>query len=1040
MELINPFYKIQDPDKNIFVIREQEYKNLEEKIREILKPAEELGFELTDFGIREHRFSMEGELDRTLKRNIVIKFKKLQSEINLSMSIPKLIDGNYIYINGKRKIPLFQLFDIPVVTRGKTLKIRTNCATLTVMESKDAPYVKVSFLNKMVPLSLLMLSYYGLEYLDQMFGLKDLEYTTPNTLMEKLIYDIKCFYDSSDGYSQDDFIKELGKFSSKYDPTQKGQDMVYALDIILKCDTMSARFFKTQSILEELIDMIKSEKIDDTNYVNKRIRCFEYVVLAKISKTIFDFCMSNRTAKQPKFNINSTQILSECNVSDIVQFDFSINPVDELTKLSRTSLVGPGGFDRENVPKHLRDISPSMFGRVCPVDTPDRENCGVLQNLIPNTILDGNLKFTEDYLKLQPISIPVSLVPFLEHDDQTRLQMASSQMRQAICLTDFDAPMIQSGCEGLYSDQTQFVRRAKKNGEVIFLDSNQMIVVYEDKTIDMFETFYRKIYVENLDLIDSIYFKSGDKFKAGDILIESSFCKNGKINIGKNLLTAVTSYDGYNFEDGILISDRLTTGKDVFTSIHFVDLSFTLSASKVLLNLPYRTKEELEEEKRMKRRMYKPLPDPKATKGKSPLNFEVLKAGTPYAILKEVPCGPMDFASIFEEPMSLTIKKQIVGVNEVNIFVNEWNKEIPEFNDWVEKKIQSQISYEKEIQKPIYDALPKDEALQFIRDHDLDKFSHVGKYKSKNEKINGMHVEMYGVYTRTIAVGDKIGNRHGNKGVISRIVPHDKMPKLEDGRNVDICINALGVPSRMNIGQIFELHMGLALENLKGQLHKLIDLNKSQDDIKNHLVEFISIIDNTRGKWYSQQFIERLPLIVTKEFINELTIIQPPFESTTKEMLKVAMAFTNTPYEQKVYLPEFECFTENAVAVGNMYFFRMTHIAESKLSARGIGLYMKKTLQPIGGGNKRKGAVQKNGGKQNGGQRLGEMESACLIAQDATANLKEMMTTKSDCIDLKNEYIKTQIDPDHKETKVMDNVPETVKLFHSYLTVIGLKK
>ena len=123
-----------------------------------------------------------------------------------------------------------------------------------------------------------------------------------------------------------------------------------------------------------------------------------------------------------------------------------------------------------------------------------------------------------------------------------------------------------------------------------------------------------------------------------------------------------------------------------------------------------------------------------------------------------------------------------------------------------------------------------------------------------------------------------------------------------------------------------------------------------------------------------------------------------------------------------------------------MYFFRMTHIAESKLSARGIGLYMKKTLQPIGGGNKRKGAVQKNGGKQNGGQRLGEMESACLIAQDATANLKEMMTTKSDCIDLKNEYIKTQIDPDHKETKVMDNVPETVKLFHSYLTVIGLKK
>jgi hypothetical protein len=1040
MDLINPFYKLHNLNKNIFTIRKDEYQDLENKIRQILVPAEELGFEIVDFGIRDHRFSMEGELDRTLKKNIVIKFKKLTAEINLSMSIPKLIDGNYFYINGKRKIPLFQLFDIPVVTRGKTIKIRTNCATLTVIEFKEEPFIRVSFLNKIVPLSLLLLSYYGLDYLDQKFGLKDMEYESTNTLIEKLVYDLKGYYDTSEDYSQDDFIKELGKFSSKYDPTQKGQDMIYALDIILKCDIMSSKFFRTQSILEELIDVIQSEKIDDTNYINKRIRCFEYIVLAKVSKTIFDFCMSNRTAKSPKFNINSTQILSDCNVSDIVQFDFSINPIDELTKLSRTSLVGPGGFDRENVPKHLRDITPSMFGRVCPVDTPDRENCGVLQNLIPNTILDSNLKFTDEYLELQPISIPVSLVPFLEHDDQTRLQMASSQMRQSICLTDFDIPMIQSGCEGLYTDQTQFVRRAKQNGEVIFLDSNHMIVVYDDKTVDIFDTFYRKIYVENLDLIDSIYFKVGDKFKAGDILIESSFCKNGKINIGKNLLTAVTSYDGYNFEDGILISDRLINGKDVFTSIHFIDLSFTLSPSKVLFNLPYRTKDELEEERRTKKKIYKPLPNPKATKSKSPLNFEVLKAGTPYAILKEIPSGPMDFSSIFEEAIPLTIKKQVVGVNEVNIYANEWNKEIPEFNDWVEKKIQSQIEYEKELQKPIYDSLPKDEALQFIRDHDLDKFSHTGKYKSKNEKINGMYVEMYGVYTRSIAVGDKIGNRHGNKGVISRIVPHDKMPRLEDGRHVDICINALGVPSRMNIGQIFELHLGLALENLKKQLIQMIDSDKSQDDIKSYLITFISMIDNTKGKWYSSQFIERVPLIVTKEFIEELTIIQPPFESCTKEMLKIAMEFTGSKYEQKVYLPEFDCFTENMIACGWMYFFRMLHIAESKMTARGIGLYMKKTLQPIGGGNtKRKGILNK-GLKPPGGQRAGEMELACLIAQDATENLREILTTKSDCIDKKNQWIKQMIDSDHKETKVIDGCPETVKLLHNYLTVIGIQK
>jgi len=1031
MELTNPVYKIQNPVNNIFTIREKEYSELEILIREVLKPAEELGFELMEFGIKDSRFSNEGELDKTLKKTVVIKFKKLEDEINLSMAIPKLVGGNYFYINGKKKIPLYQLFDIPVVTRGKTIKIRTNVATLTVILSKEEPSVQVNFIGKTIPLSLLLFSYYGPEEVENKFKLKELDYSIlkKDTVYEKLIHDLKMYSDASPNYEQDDFIKELGRFSSKYDPTQKGQDMVYALSIMLKCDIMSARFFKNNCVIEELLEVLQNPNVDDTEYSNKRIRCFEYIVLGKISKTIFDFCVSNRNAKKPKYNVNSTLILSECNVSDIVQFDFSINPIEELTKLSRTSLVGPGGFDKENVPKHLRDITPSMFGRVCPVDTPDRENCGVLQNLISNTILDENLRFSENYLVNQPISIPVSLVPFLEHDDQTRLQMASSQMRQAICLTDFDVPMIQSGCEGLYTDYTQFVRRAKKDGEVIFLDSNCMVVVYEDKTIDIFDTFYRKVYVENLDLIDSIYFKTGDKFKTGDILLESSFCKNGKINIGKNLLTAVTSYDGYNYEDGILISDRLLNGKNVFTSIHFIDLSFNLPIHKVLLNLPYRTKDEIEEEKRLKRRIYKPLPNPKTTNGKSSTNFEVLKKEMPYAIMKDIPCGQMDFSSIFREATQLNIKKNLVGINEVNIYANEWNKEIPEFNEWVENKIQSQIDYEKEIQKPIYDALPKDEALQFIRDNNLDKFSHVGKYKNKNEPINGMNVEIYGIYTRQIAVGDKIGNRHGNKGVISRIVPHEKMPKLADGRNVDICINALGVPSRMNIGQIFELHMGFALENLKKQLNKMIDDNEHQDEIKKHIVTFITIIDNTKTKWYTTQFIEQLPLIITKEFIDEFTIIAPPFESSTKEMVKAAMEFTGSEYDQKVFLPEFGCWTENKVACGSMYFFRMTHIAESKLSARGIGRYSKKTAQPV------------SGKKFKGGQRIGEMESACLIAQDAIENLKECLTTKSDCVDLKNQYIKDMIDSTQKDpNQVIDSVPESVKMLNSYLVVLGLDK
>ena len=462
MAIENPIYKVGDPNNHIFSIRQHEYAALLENVRKILIPAEELGFDLIEYRLKEPRFS-NGEICKTLKKNLIIRFSKGTSQIDLSMQIPSLVDGNYIVINGRKKIPLFQLFDIPIVTRGKSIKIRTNVVTIMVFPQKDPPYIHISLLGRKIPLHLLMSGYFGPDVVDTKYNLSSMAdapvITDASTLRDKLLYDLKMFHDNSRGITQDDIIKEIGKYYSQYNARVKGEDIIYAIDLILKVDPISAVFFRQENILDEIVSVLDVE-LDDTDMTNKRIRCLEYVVLAKISKAIFDMCMSNRTARQPKFNINSTQIVAECNVSDIVQFDFSINPIDELTHLSRTSLVGPGGFNRQNVPEHLRDIMPSMFGRLCPVDTPDRDNCGVLQNLIPNVILDENLRFSPEFLEKQPISIPVSLVPFLEHDDQTRLQMSSSQTRQAIMLQNFDQPMIKSGCENLYTKYTQFVKIA----------------------------------------------------------------------------------------------------------------------------------------------------------------------------------------------------------------------------------------------------------------------------------------------------------------------------------------------------------------------------------------------------------------------------------------------------------------------------------------------------------------------------------------------------------------------------------------------------
>jgi DNA-directed RNA polymerase subunit beta len=233
----------------------------------------------------------------------------------------------------------------------------------------------------------------------------------------------------------------------------------------------------------------------------------------------------------------------------------------------------------------------------------------------------------------------------------------------------------------------------------------------------------------------------------------------------------------------------------------------------------------------------------------------------------------------------------------------------------------------------------------------------------------------------------------------------------------------------MNIGQLYELHLSMSLYDLKQNIIKMIQEKKAQDDIKKYLLDYIKIIDKTIGSWYYNQFEEQLPKEITEDFINDLSIIQPPFESCKFDDIEAALDYTDSKFKQKVYDPLSKTYLKNDIAVGLIYFFRMVHIAEEKLAARGIGTYAKRTLQPLGGR------------KNKGGQRCGEMETACIIGHDAPVNLFEFLTTKSDCIDLKNQYIRSFIDPNFTEdNKELDSVPESVKLLNSYLTVIGVDK
>lgn len=1014
MNIINKNFELKED--NIFDIRKREYANLLNNVKMMLEPVKEIGFTIKEIGIKPARLS-QGELFRSLKENFIIKLTKDIQELDLSVYIPKLIEDNYIIINGRRKIPFFQLYDLPIITRGDQIKLKTNVATIFVEDTNELPFIKVNFLKGHVPLALLLFCKYDRDKIFDDFQLDSIDVN--KDMFSKLRLDLKGYYESSEGFERKDFITEVGRLYTTYNPLKKGETIIYALDIIPKIDIMSAKFFKTNSVIDELVEVIKGDEsisilnvltdrssYSDLLFTNKRIRCFEYIVLSHIAQSIFDLCIVNRTSTKPLFNINSTKILSDCNVSDIVQFDFSINPLDEITKLCRTSLVGPGGFKKENVPTHLRDVYSSMLGRICPVDTPDRDNCGVLQNLLPNVNLDENLKFTDEQLDKQIISPVVSTVPFLEHDDQTRLQMSSSQMRQAIQLLNFDKPIIQSGCESTYSDYTKFCIRAKKDGVVVSdtrnnVINNYLIVSYDDGDVDIIDIDFNNNYVDNFYVLYK-QVKKGDRFKKGDILAKSSFIDDdGNINIGKNLLTAVMPYFGYNYEDGLIISDRL---EEMFRSVHYRNLSFILPPNYVLGPIQKGT--------------YRPLPH---------INQRIFKGGV-FAIKRKVPNDYTYSGRVFEDEQELTVDKDML-IQRVNIYPNNWCKQVMEFDDWVKKKIDRQKAKQKEIISLINEHFPPIRAEEIIKEKNLNKFNWTGKYRNKGERINGMLVEIGGIYERKLSVGDKIANRHGNKGVISTIIKHDRMPILENGKHVDICINPLGIISRMNIGQLFELHLSMSVIDLKNQLKEMIKKNDDQKLVKDYLFKYIKIIDNTEGNWYYKQFVDQTPEIIDDDFIDDLSIIQPPFESIKSDQLYEAMKYTGTLYKYRVYDPHTKGWLINTIAVGYLYFFKLVHIAEDRLAGRGIGPYTRRTLQPPGGR------------KMDGGQRLGEMEVNAIISQGGMKNLNEMLTTKSDCIDLQNKFIKENVETAlvSDDDKEIDKKPESLHLFNSYLTVIGLK-
>lgn len=636
-------------------------------------------------------------------------------------------------------------------------------------------------------------------------------------------------------------------------------------------------------------------------------------------------------------------ILDFFGSGQLSQFMDQSNPLSELTHKRRISALGPGGLSRERAGFEVRDVHDSHYGRICPIETPEGPNIGLIGSLAIYAkinkygfietpyikVVDGKADFDRieylaadeeeglfiaqadtkigennellgevvcrfgheivnitgekvDYLDISPkqvVSVSAGLIPFLEHDDANRALMGSNMQRQAVPLLRTEAPYIGTGLERKVAVDSGALVVSKVDGKVVYVDASKIIIEDENGK----EHKYRLLNYErsnaSMCLHQTPLVSLGEEVKVGSILADGPATKGGDLALGRNILMAFMPWEGYNYEDAILISDRLRKD-DVFTSIHI---------------------EEYEIEARNTK-----LGDEEITREIPNISEEALRK--------------LDANGI------ITIGSE-VGPGDILV-----GKTAP--------KGETEPPAEEKLLRAIFGEKARD-----VRDTSL-RMPHGSKgtvveilelsRENGDELKAGVNkaIKILVAEKRKITVGDKMSGRHGNKGVVSRVLPAEDMPFLADGTHLDVVLNPLGVPSRMNIGQVLEVHLGMAMGNYNGGTH----------------------------------------------------IVTPVFDGASEEQVKDYLEKLGFPRSGKVDLYDGRTGDkfDNPVTVGRMYMLKLHHLVEDKMHARAIGPYSLVTQQPLGGK------------AQFGGQRLGEMEVWALEAYGASNILQEMLTVKSD--------------------------------------------
>ncbi|MDC3166014.1 DNA-directed RNA polymerase subunit beta [Candidatus Pelagibacter sp.] len=801
--------------------------------------------------------------------------------------------------------------------------------------------------------------------------------------------------------------------------------------------------------------------------------------------------------------------------SQLSQFMDQTNPLSEITHKRRVSALGPGGLTRERAGFEVRDVHPTHYGRICPIETPEGPNIGLINSLSTyakinkygfiespykkvrdgvvqdkveylsameetkytiaqaNTKLDKNGKIVEDlvscrqnlnfllskpdtidYIDVSPkqlVSVAASLIPFLENDDANRALMGSNMMRQAVPLLKPESPLVGTGIESDVALDSGVTIVAKRDGIVDKIDGKRIVIKVTEETefsesgVDIYNLQKFKRSNQNTCINQRPLVRVGDKVKSGDIIADGPSTKLGELALGKNVTVAFMPWQGYNFEDSILISERCVTD-DVFTSVHIEEYEIMardtkLGEEEITRDIPNVNEEAL-----------KNLDESGVVYIGAEVNAGDILVGkvTPKG---DSASGPEEklLRSIFGEKAidvtdtSLRMSRGSSGtIVDVRVF-NRHGIEKDERSITIERAEIEEVQQDKIVEEEILERSIKQRAGQILSGTSLSKkvkdlaegtkldFESISnlsindvfkisngnaanettllqlkdqynkakqditeRFEDKVLKIRSgddllpsvmKMVKVFVAIKRRLRPGDKMSGRHGNKGVVSKIVPVEDMPYREDGRPVDIVLNPLGVPSRMNVGQILETHLGWACKEFGEEVKKLVNENSKKIEKTEKIASFLKSV---YGEEIFNDKVDKLSKNEFKDLCenlqNGIAISTPVFDGAKEKNVTEMLELAKLPGSGQTYLWDGRTGEQfdRPVTVGIIYMLKLHHLVEDKIHARSTGPYSLVTQQPLGGK------------AQLGGQRFGEMEVWALEAYGASYTLQEILTVKSD--------------------------------------------